>query len=1129
MTDQIKSFVPLHLHSDASFLDSLSQPKAIVKRAKELGYPAIALTDHGNCFNHIRMYEECKKAGVKFIPGCELYVTPKHADKDRKSYHLTVVAISNTGLANLYKMMTWANCPMDKGGGFFYRARVDWEMLEKFSEGIVCLTGCMSSIVNFFFARHDYETGKYNALKLKDIFGTERLFVEIQNVNEAGTIYIPEQNIILDFSRRLADELHLRTVCTNDSHYIQKADCVPHEVLKAIYSRCTLADPIRQPGDEKGRMVYNGFDYYLRSDQEMRYKFTKEDVDNSNVIADMCNVDIPLKQNHMPKFDTNKTDDEVYELLRKECLNGYKWRKLDQSKDKELYIERMKVELKDIKEAHLQNYFMIVWDVIRFCRENKIPVGKGRGSAGGSLTSYLLRITDIDPIRYGLIWERFWNRGRKNSMPDIDIDVSIDRRAEVVEYLRSKFGKDRVFPMVTFSTMTTKAVIKDVGKVLGLDFDYTNDLTKHVPHKCKSVAEAIQDDEYIHTAALEGVDKEAKKWMEQLAKETDPIKKSNLQTKIEDRKDKLTKTFAISQVLEGCMRQRSCHACATLIADSSIMGKIPLCFDPQGKKLLTGFDMYDLEKMGYLKLDILGLKTLSVIARCHPEGIDAVKEFDDPAVYRLISSGNTKGVFQLESPLGVAWCRKLKPNNLLEVAALISIIRPAVLEVGLADEYVKNRENKEYNYIHADLEPILKDTYGVCIYQEQMIEIAKVFAGFSLERADNLRKAVGKKIPEEIAKLKDEFINGVKTKYNNENLGKELWSWIEKGAEYGFNKSHAVGYALISYVTAYMKLYHKEKFFTAMLQLSDNDPKPQDEISALFYDCKLFGVEVVPPSIEKGNIDFELIDNKIYYGLKHIKRVGSASIQKIRSLPHKTWEEIFQHGQSLKIDVMQALILSGALDYTGKSRLSMKTQIDFIHHLTPKELDFFQCLLGGRTYVNKNKTVEITGQRSFEDALTFLINYINTDNVKKKVFASNRAPKLLELSQKTLEACKAGELSIKEKAGFELFYLGVPATCTEVDIYQDNRKTHALICAKREISGKRIATIGIINRIVEKKDRNGNTFVFISLFDSTYLMDAVLWSDAYTSFSKLVEMGRIVYVEGVKRKDLYSIDHIESL
>jgi DNA polymerase III alpha subunit len=326
-----------------------------------------------------------------------------------------------------------------------------------------------------------------------------------------------------------------------------------------------------------------------------------------------------------------------------------------------------------------------------------------------------------------------------------------------------------------------------------------------------------------------------------------------------------------------------------------------------------------------------------------------------------------------------------------------------------------------------------------------------------------------------------------------------------------------------------MKWYHKEQFFTAMLQLSDNDPRPQEEISSLFYDCKLFGVEVVPPSIEKGNVDFELIDKKIYYGLKHIKRVGASSIQKIRSLPHSTWEEVFKHSSSLKIDVMQALILSGALDYTGQSRLAMKTQVEFMHHLTPKETDFFKCLLEGRNYIQKNKQVDIPAPQTFQDSLSFLINFINTDNTKKKIFAINRAPKLLDLAQKTLETCKSGELTIKEKAGFELFYLGVPATCTEVDIYQDNRKTHDLICAKREVSNKGIATIGIINRIVEKKDRHGNQFVFISLFDSTYLLDGVLWSDSYTTYKHLIEMGRIVYVEGVKRKDLYSIEHVEPL
>ncbi len=1487
------SFVPLHLHSCFSYLDSISKPSEIAKRGKEIGYESIAISDHGHCGGHIKFQKECKKNEVKPILGCEVYMTPDHSIKERSSYHLTLLAATNDGLSNLYKMLTVANRPVDDGGGFYFKPRISWKELEEYNNGIICLTGCMASMVNRAFVREGYDAGKAIAERLLSIFGKENLFAEAQNVNENGIIYIPEHDFILECTRKLGKDLGIDVVATNDSHWIYKGkDELPHEIMKCIEARGTLSTPIADPEKgTRGRLVYRGTSYYLMSDKEMRGKFTDEEVNNTAKVAAKCTASIPLKQNHMPKFDDNMTDEQVYEKLRKECFKGFKELGIDKKLNKQVYIDRMKVELKDIQEAGLQNYFMIVWDVIRHCRENNIPTGPGRGSVGGSLAAYLLRIHNVDPIEYGLIFERFWNRGRKGSMPDVDLDIAIDRREEVIDYLRNKFGKDRVYPMVTFSTMSVKAALKDVGKALGLTFDYTNELCKKIPHKCESIDDAIKDSKYI-AAASTGADSDVIKWKaaiktEQKQQVPDKSKIYKLETDIADRAKVLIKTFEIAKRLEDITRQRSSHACALLIADKDIFGKIPLVYDSANKKMLTGFDMYDLEEMGYLKLDILGLKTLSVLTKVHPEGARAVKTFDDPEVFNLISNGDTKGVFQLESPLGKQWCRKLQPKTILEIADLVSLIRPAVLEAGLADEYIKNKFSpEEVLYLHPDLKPIFQNTHGVmCIaeggrvktdkgllrieevskgmlaqtlngkyytvldrinngkkeclkvrmtsgeslcvtadhkiftnrgwiaagklttndlvkqhwvcddkiaigddkdwiigllladgdlcagtpnvacssrefaenvkfiadkawglnsvvyksrrtwycrftsnangimngnlltaycrknhllnkyyntkefpnsvslsmmagffegdgsvinnrlrikneklarrffevlssarisasidytnkdnvwtvvvngylplrikkqrilnegfvprpdlrfvakhdgyifdnhkrsnlpyitvraykllcnkypnhlqylsepwgkvisiqvigekqvydlsidtehsfvvggsvvhncYQEQMIQVAKVFAGFSLEQADALRKATGKKLPEEMAKYKDAFIQGCLKNNHNQALAEELWGWTEKGASYSFNASHAVSYAMLAYTTAWMKRYYPEKFFCAMLQLASNEAKPQEEISELFYDAQSLGVKIVAPSFQKMNADFTIgKDKEIYYGLGHIKHIGASMVCKFQDLKINTWNDVLKNRRTLKKDTLHALICSGSFDYLDKTRRAMKLQIDFLDELTDKELVLFRTILNQAKYENKTKVIDFANtfnphcSDKFVDAANILRLHI--ENPELKLVTKNRATTLLDACNKFLNNEPSEEFGMIEKAGYEIYYLGIPATCSQVDVYHDDRKTHNVLDIKNERDKIGAATIAIINEITEKTDKKGNSMAFLSIFDKTYMIDAIIFSDAYGKYRSILEKGKVYYFDGYKNRGSFCINHIEAL
>lgn len=1155
---QEMSYASLHQHSDASFLDSCNKPDELAQKAKSVGMKAIALTDHGNVHNFIKMNNACKKHGVKFIPGCEFYFTYKHDDKERKSRHITILCMNNTGLQTIYKLTTMANTPVDQGGGFFYRPRVDWSDLEQNNEGLICLTGCMNSPVNHEFGRNnDYNAGKEHTKHLLGIFGKDRLFVELQMVNDPldrpqRKVYIPEQDIIFEWDKRVASELGLRTVATNDSHYLNKEDSFAHEILKCLDAKATLKTPVvdHKKGVTRGRLVFSGFDYHVKSKEEMREKFTEKEIDMSQTIADMCNVDFNINP-RMPLFEKDITPEKAYDKLVDECRKGWSFRKIGNKKDKKTYENRIKTELKDTKEANLANYLLIVWDVLRFCRSESIPVGPGRGSAAGSLICYLLRITQVDPIKHGLIWERFWNRGRVGSMPDIDVDVSIKHKERVVEYIKEKFGRDRVFPMMTIGTMATANVLKDVGKSIGLTFAYMNELTKHLPHKVKNIEDAIDRSEVVKEAS-KGIDKETKAWQDNLNKiNKDPNAIDavlDYSRRIADRSKMLQQTFQVAKRLEGCSRQRGTHACALLIADRPVTGDLPLCWDAKKKQFITGFDMYDLDELGFLKLDILGLKTLDVIADCHPDGPECLYDpdsyfgpWDDKKVYQMFAKGRTKGVFQLESPLGKAWCKRMHPKSQNELSDLVSLIRPAVLEIGMADEYLKNRKDpSKITYIHKDLEKIMETTYGCQVYQEQMIQMVQDLAGWDLAEADGLRKAVGKKIPEKLAAMKDKFRDGVKNVTGNKALADELWGWIEKGAEYGFNKSHAMCYGgYLGYITAYMKIHFAAEFFLALLKFSKTESDSQEEILEIFYDSKLFGITIKQPNVAKGNIDFELEDKNIYFGLSHIKHIGNSSVKNLKNLGNLDWFRVLLDRGSigLKKDVFLALILSGAFDYLSLTRRNMRQQFNFIENLTDKEIDVFRKFLTGGTIEKETKKsgkMQFTigqGYNPFPEAVTNFRNFLAGYNATMKVVNARRTGGLHGVCNEFLSEYNEGnEYGPREKAGYETYYLSVPVTCSEVDIYSgDHRKTHHLIEVEREFDKVGCAVIALINKINERKDKKGRPMAFIGIQDKTYQLDGVMFSHDWLYHKSKLEVGKVVLLEGKKSRGGFQICKVEEL
>jgi DNA polymerase-3 subunit alpha len=706
--------------------------------------------------------------------------------------------------------------------------------------------------------------------------------------------------------------------------------------------------------------------------------------------------------------------------------------------------------------------------------------------------------------------------------------------------------------MMTITTMSTKQAIKDVGKAVGLPFSYVTELNKHVPHKCRTIDQAIEESHVIKRAAEDNEDWETDEWVLkvkelQRQEEQDIDKITFLKQMIAKHKNQLARCFEVAKKLEGIARQRSTHACAILISNKPVFGEIPLCWDTTKKKHITGFDMYDLEELGFLKLDILGLKTLDVIADCHPAGAKCLYDpekhfgpFDDVDTYKLISSGHTKGVFQLESALGRQWCKRTRPIKQDEISDLVALIRPAVLEIGMANDYLKNRKDpNNITYIHQDLMGILSSTYGCQIYQEQMIEMVKRFAGWDLAKADALRKAVGKKIPEKLAAMKDDFKSGVKKTIGSAELADELWGWIEKGAEYGFNRSHSMCYGgFLAYITAWCKIHYPMQFFLSMLKFSKDEADPHEEINEIFYDAKLFKISITPPNIDDGNIDFELdeVNRQISFGLSHIKHIGSSSIKKMKELKDSAWQKlIFERNiNGINAQVFNALILSGAFDKFSLTRKNMKGQFDFIEELTPREQQIFlqfncgkEGLLVKETKKDGRMTYFVLACKTFKEAVYNFLTFLKTENQKMKIVNARRSDELIRICENCIIEYKDGqEFGSIEKAGYETYYLSVPVTCSEVDVYHDDRKTHHLVEVEREVNNVGIASIALINKVNKRIDKFGREMAFVGLQDRTYQLDAVMFNDAWRRFNKHINIGKVVLIEGRKRKGGLQIERV---
>ncbi len=882
-------FVSLHLHTEYSLLDGAIRIKELVERAREFKMPALAMTDHGNLFGAVEFYKQATKAGIKPIIGCEVYVAPgSRTDrggtegKEETSFHLILLARDNAGYRNLVTLVTKAYLE-----GFYYKPRIDMDLLEQYSGGLIGLSACLKGEIPYCLQRGMVDRARERALQFKHILGPENFYLEIQ---ENGLPEQTEANIKLV---ELARELHVGVVATNDCHYLKREDAKAHEVLLCIQTGRTMKDATR--------MKFATDEFYFKSPQEMKEAFREvpEAIANTVSIAERCNVEFVLGESLLPQYqvETGESPDDFLTALAASGLD----RKFG-GNPPEAYRERLKHELEVIRKMGYASYFLIVWDFISFARSKGIPVGPGRGSAAGSLVSYAAGITEIDPIRYNLLFERFLNPERI-SMPDIDVDFCQDRRSEVISYVSEKYGKDRVAQIITFGTMAAKAAIRDVGRAMDMPYAEVDRIAKLVPNTLKiTIGDAIKAEPQLKE-----------------------MYESNAEVK---------ELLNIAMRLEGLNRHASTHAAGVIIAPVPLTEYTPLYKSPSDESIMTQFDMGSAEAIGLLKFDFLGLKTLTVIEKTLALIGQGGKEVslrdippDDKETYELLSSGQTTGIFQLESAGMKDILVKMCPNRFEDLIALVALYRPGPIGSGMIDDFIKRKKGKTpVRYDLPQLKEILDETYGVILYQEQVMRIANKLASFTLGQADILRKAMGKKNPEAMAKQKENFVKGAIANGISEKKAGKIFDLMELFAEYGFNKSHSAAYAYVSFQTAYLKAHYPVEFMAATLSADRNDT---DKIVKSINECRKMKIEILPPDINLSGREFKVIGNSIRFGLEAVKGVGGAAIESVLEVrtgdgPFQSIADFVGRVDTRKVNkkVLESLVKAGAFDSLGVTRAS---------------------------------------------------------------------------------------------------------------------------------------------------------------------------------------------------------------
>jgi len=899
-------FVHLHVHTEYSLLDGAIRLKDLCAKAKENKLPALAITDHGAMHGTVEFYKAAEKAGIKPILGCESYISPtsrfdKRPDSHGSSnYHLVLLARNNEGYKNICKLVSAGYTE-----GFYYKPRIDKEILKECSEGLIGMSACLNGEIPKAIMRGRMEEAKRLAEEYSSIFGERNFYLEMM---ENG---IPEQAQVNKALMELSKETGIPLVATNDCHYLDREDARSHEVLVCIQTGKTL--------DDEKRMKMSTDAFYFKTPEEMAeaFSYCPEAIESTVDIAERCNAALDFKTYHFPEYALDR-EETLADCLDRMAREGLKERLAarsyadaqEEEQVRETYFERLEIELKVIRDMQFPGYFLIVQDFINWSKNNGVAVGPGRGSAAGSIVAYALRITNIDPIPYDLLFERFLNPERV-SLPDIDVDFCFENRQKAIDYVTGKYGDDKVAQISTFGKMLARAVIRDVGRVMGLPYGEVDKIAKLVPTRLGiTLKEALEEEPKLRDAVA-----------------ADP---------------RLAELMVHAQKLEGLNRHASTHAAGIVISNKPLVDYLPL-YKGQKGETVTQFAMKGVESIGLIKFDFLGLKTLTVIMDAvkiinsrSEDGreldIDAIS-MDDPKVWELLSKGETTGVFQLESSGMKELMIKLRPSTFEDVIALVALYRPGPLGSGMVDDFIRRKHGQiPIEYELPQLEPILKDTYGVIVYQEQVMKIAQVLADYSLGEADLLRRAMGKKIAAEMEQQKSRFLEGAERKKIDKTKAEKIFDLMAKFAEYGFNKSHSAAYALVAYQTAYLKAHYPVEFMAALLT---NDRANTDKVVVDIAECREMGINVLPPDVNESDLHFTVVGNDIRFGLAAVKNVGEAALQSVFAIrgedgPFKGLLDFCSRIDSRKVNrkVIESLIQCGAFDSLGGNRAQYLAFLD---------------------------------------------------------------------------------------------------------------------------------------------------------------------------------------------------------
>ena len=1068
----MSDFVHLHIHSEFSLLDGANRIKDLPVRAKELGMNAMAITDHGVMYGVIDFYKACKKEGIKPIIGCEVYVAvrsrfDKEPGVDNRYYHLILLAKNNQGYKNLSKLVS-----IGFTEGYYYKPRIDLEVLEKYHEGLICLSACLAGAVNQALLNGQNEKAEEIALWHKKVFG-EDYYIEIQN-NGIQEQVLANQKLV-----QLARKLDIPLVATNDAHYLKKEDAYNHEVLLCIQTGKRMSD--------EDRMRFETDELYVKSPEEMSTYFSAfpDAIENTVKIAEKCNVEFEFGHTILPNYDVPPEFESHYDFFKKLCEDGIKNRYGEQPSQE--ILDRAEYELSVIQRMGYVDYFLIVWDFIHYAKTHNIPVGPGRGSGAGSIIAYAIEITDIDPMKYGLLFERFLNPERI-SMPDFDVDFCYEHRQDVIDYVSRKYGHDHVSQIITFGTMSARMVIRDVARVLDFPYAEADKLAKMIPNE-------------LHITI--------KKALEQ-NKELNDLYESD---------ESVHKLLEIAMGLEGMPRQASTHACGVVITKDPVDTYVPLYV--RDNQISTQYIMTTLEELGLLKMDFLGLRTLTVIQDTIDlvkinRGIDVEfdKEMSDPKVYKLWQDGNTCGIFQFESQGMTNFMKELKPDCLEDLIAGVSLYRPGPMDQ--IPRYIRGKQNPGHNeYTHPSLEPILNVTYGCMVYQEQVMQIVRDLAGYSLGRADLVRRAMGKKKLDVMAKEREIFINGqvdengnivvpgcVRNGIDAESANK-IFDEMAEFAKYAFNKSHAACYAVVAYRTAYLKAYYPEEFMASMLNSFLGN---LDKVPAYIDECKKLGIEILKPDINKSSTKFTVENGKIRFGLGSIKNVGIQPVDNIINDRNehgefKSFTDFCERmaGEAVNKKCIESLIKAGTFAEFPETRATFLASFETI-------IDTIQ------TYNKKGMSGQVTmfdlgdSENNLEE---IKYNFVELPELSEKELLSMEKEMLgIYVSGHPLEKIREQIIASTNISSLQM---------KEIDEQNSQENENEELQSQTRskfIDGQEVKIAGIITSVKKKYTKNNKIMVFLSIEDLYGTAEIIVFEPTYLKAQDILVEENIVMIDG---------------